>query len=585
MPSAVRIVDGQTSWEGGIDSGRLPTMSNPTTVTGLKRNQLAWLTNGTVRGGGILCRTGWLKRMTTGIDDALYQGGYVYEPDFGYPYIIVSIGGRIYIIHTDTDYSLEEITIPGDPNRADLDQCWMQQAEQFLVIQNGVELPLIWDGVILRRSDPFDPYGPEIPVGTCMDYYMGRLWLAINGREYTAGDIVGGPSGTAPYQFRDAVIKWTENLWLAGGGAFRVPTMAGDIRAIKHTANLDTALGQGLLFVFTRKAIYSLNVPVNRSEWVTMAETTQPIQRVAQLRYGAYGDRCIPAVNGDLFYQSTDGIRSLMLAVRWYHQWGQVPISKNENRVIQFNDRSLMRFSSGIEFDNRLLQTVLPIETPVGVAFQGVMPLDFDLITSMEERLPPVWEGMWEGLDFLQLFDGDFGGLHKAFAAVVSRVNGAIDLWQLTDTERFNQGDARTTFWFETPAFVWNDPFQMKRLDGAELWVDKIYGEVEFELSYRPDQDPCWYLWHAWKQCAARTECEDETAASVCYPTQTYCEQHRATMMLPAPPVQCQPENERPTNVGFQFQAKLVVRGWCRVRGLRLFAVPVEQAPFHRINC
>lgn len=92
-------------------------------------------------------------------------------------------------------------------------------------------------------------------------------------------------------------------------------------------------------------------------------------------------------------------------------------------------------------------------------------------------------------------------------------------------------------------------------------------------------------MWHAWQECAARTECEEDTAASVCYPTQTYCEQHRATVMLPKPPIQCQTENARPTDTGFQFQVKMVVRGWCRIRGIRLFGIPVEQAPFYRVNC
>jgi hypothetical protein len=694
--SGTRIVDGQISFEGGIDSGRVPTMNSPGFETGLKRNQLAWLTNGTVRGGGVLQRTGWKPLVQNVNWPGIFQAEYMYEPFFADPYKIIMIGGRIYQVRVDTDNSVVDLsakfglTMPPDEPIG-----YMAQGEEFLVIQSGdlVTLPLFWDGVTLRRSrgflgigagqtttsdafqitiqnvddtrvgtvipagslfttsggnftlrDPFtipaiggsavanltDAYagtppvtvtifipGPnpstptigshtftwtitakssavsttgiasELPAAGPMDYYMGRLWYAF-GRQYCAGDIVGSKaSGTAPYNYRDSILKTTENPVSLAGDAFIVPTNAGNIRALKHSANLDTSLGEGSLYVFTRKNIYVTTVPPKRADWSTLSE---PLQRVAQMDFGSVGDRCVVPVNGDLFYQTMDGISSLAIATRFFGQWGNLPISSPEERVLKFNNRALMRFVSGINFDNRLWQTVGPFQTDKGVAHQGVIPLDFDILGNMDNRLPPAWEGMYEALNILQITEADFGGLQRAFATIVSKLTGNIDIWEMTTQDRWdsqveNDGN-RVTWYLETPAYTWGDPFLFKKLDGLELWFDKMLGTVQFMVDYKVDQNPCWIPWHAWKQCVAK-DCREDPEAVTCpdYPVQPYCEGFKATVSLPTPPNQCEPNNSRPTTEGYQFQIRLTIKGWCRLRGLRIYAEPRAKAPYQNLIC
>lgn len=582
MASGVRITDGQWDFSGGIDSGRVTTIESELAPHGLKRNQLAWLTNATVRGGGILQRTGWRFRARVHNGNALFQGGFLYEPDFADPYLVVSIAGRIYQTRVDTDYSVVDIT-GASANPALETQSFFVQAEKFLVIQAGdlTTLPLIWDNTTMRRSNGLAGSPKEIPAATAMDYYMGRLWYAI-GRTYSAGDIVGGESGTLAEDFRDAVLRVTENPLAIGGDGFTVPTNAGNIRALKHSANLDTALGQGQLYVFTRKVIYALTVPVTRAEW---SQSKEPLQRVVQITNGAYGDRCIAQINGDLFYQSTDGIRSLLLAIRYFQQWGNTPISENENRVLQFNDRSLMRFASAIEFDNRLWQTALPTETVNGTAAQAIIPLDFDLISSLQEKLPPAWEGMYEGLDVLQMFSGDFGGRQRAFAVISSRVDDSIQVWEFTDSDRFENGDNRLNWFIETPAYTWGKEFELKTLDGGEIWFDKLFGTVEVTVEYRVDADPCWVFWHQAIVCAARSTCED-VHNPICYPEQGFREGYKWPITLPKPPLNpCQEMNSRPTNIGYQFQVKITLKGWCRIRGILVHAIPFEEAPYGGLTC
>lgn len=698
-----------------------------------------------MRGGGISPRRGW-KYLKTIAAEGLFQEAQMYQPDFEFPYIMCNISGHTYTVRVDLpDVPVTDVTIPGDPDSATEPLNWMCQGEQFMVIQDGVHLPLFWDGVTLRRSSgptqvfgttaanfnvppvggivdatltaPFTgavgqvvyingktykvaetadyftlkntvnyyvgavvpaprnfdrvgdatvlattisqwtipavgastnvylntPYAgtiglviklqfatfnqfevtavgvlsaapnhvlltnindtpanvvnsgatlesvAELPVGTCMDYYMGRLWLA-NGREYIAGDIVGSPatptSGSPQYGFRDSILHTTENAYISLGGTFIVPTNAGNIRALSHPANLDTALGEGQLLVFTRKNIYSVNVVPQRTAWATLSE---PIQRVAQINFGTTGHRSVAQVNGDLFYQSVDGVRSLTQAIRYFNQWGNVPASSEEARAIDLNNRALLLHGSGVEFDQRLLQTVLPEQSDRGVIHKGLMPLDFNLLNSIGEKGNPVWEGMLQGLDFLQVLQGDYGGLQRCFGIVRSAIDGAIEVWELTSSEIFDtnrSGEARITWSFETPSYTWGTEFKLKQLETIEMWVDKVYGTVDFMVEFRPSSFPCWQYWHAWQVCAPRNECELPNSPTPCnYPQQAYQPQYKAMMTLPTPPSTCNSTNGRPMNQDYAFQFRITIKGQCRVRGLVVHAIPRDIEPFKNIVC
>jgi len=746
VSSNVRLTDGSWDWSLGVDSGKVTTIASELMPNGLKRNQLAWLSNATCRGGGITQRTGWQPLCTVHPGAAQFQGGWLYDNSAqgGNPYLIISIAGEILRINVDTDNSVVSLSAAFGLYNPPLEpQSYFTQGEEFLVIQagDGVTLPLFWDGTTLRRStgagivagvtaanftspglnefvlvtltapytlaqnrvlvigvefylqvgllqsctlqnvnnpgpgniypagtQVFDgagtligttlvsfivPTAPavvalpvwiaavtppialgavvidgtdwnitvtpdaavtapganqellinltqlagvvvvqpvnlntigELPPSTAMDFFMGRLWFSQD-RQYTAGDIVLGPAGTQPYRKRDSILKITESPLALAGDGFVLPTQDGVIRALRHSANMDTALGEGNLYVFTQRAIYSLTVPVKRSEWIT---STEPLQRVVQNRNGSYGDRCIVAANGDLFFQASDGIRSLFVSTRSFQDWGNRPISSNINRLLNFNDRSMMRFASGINFDNRMLQTALPYMTDVGVAFKAIAILDFDLISSLEEVKPPAWEGAYFGVPILQMWEGDYGGRQRAFMAIRSEIDGSIGIWEMDSSSRTDNGDNRIEWFAEFPAWTWSKEFELKKLDGGELWIDRIFGTVDLTVYYRPDAATCWEFWTQTQFCSSRSTCEDESNTQ-CYPSQDYADYgdgHRFSITLPTPPApSCSASNNRPSNIGFQMQVKVVVKGFCRIRGNLEFAIPFGKAPFSGMAC
>ena len=621
------LPDGSFDFSGGVDSSLVTTVQSALNVNGLPRNNLAWLNNATVRGGGITQRSGF-QPLVRLIDAGRWQGGYIYEPDGANPYLVCSISGVIYSVLLEAPFTVTDLT-GGNPaflNPPDAEMVWFAQGENFLVIQAGDfytpgpvvsgttdalgrTLPLFWNGISLRRSIGITTATPasiapginEIPAATCMDYYGNRLWYAF-ARAFAAGDIAGGPSGTAGYHFRDSILSVTENPLCFGGDGFSVPTNAGNIRALKHSSSLNAALGQGQFYIFTRKTIYMLTVPQTRTDWINATADNQPTLTVIQIVNGTVGDRCVVPVNGDLFYQSFDpAIRSLLTAVRNFGQWGNTPISQNELRALAQNDRGLMRFSSGIQFDNRLLMAVLPqvAADGVNVIHRAMLPLDFDVVSNLatvgatdvsgtSAMTPPVWEGANDGLNVLQLFDGDFGGLPRAFAVVISDVDASLNVWEITSSNRFENGDNRVTWSPEFPAFTWATSgleFKLKQLKGGEVWIDKVFGTVDMDVYYRCDADPCWHHWLHTSFCSKRDCRELDDPCVVAYPPPPFREGYVWPVVFPEPKFACDSMGVRPSTIGYQFQTKIMLKGWCRIRGLILYALPHLEPQYHGLAC
>lgn len=598
--NGVTIIDGSMDWSGGVNSVLVTTLQSDLNPNGLARNMLAWMDNATVRDGGITPRGGYTELGQIFGSNGFYQGEFLYDPFNFNPYLIVAISGHILQVNITPSFSVIDLSQQFNQFLPPAqDQYFFVQAEQFLVIQAGdnVTLPLIWDGALLRRSKgitntavaPGTPGVNEIPAATAMDYFQGRLWYAT-GRVANAGDMVNGPSGTAAYQQKDSVLNVTENPLVLGGDGFAVSAQAGNIRALFHNGNLNTQLGQGQLFIGTRRYIFSLNVPVTRNDWIGSTNNTQPIMTVVQLVNGPVNDRSVVAVNGDIYYQSLEpAVRSLLSAIRYFNQPGNIEISAQENRIFQFNNRALLRFGFGLEFGSRLFESALPRQVPQGVVHDALLPLDFIPMSTFGSNNIPIWEGNNEGLAMFQGASGDFGGQQRAFLTCLSPADSTIRLFEMTEFEKFDTtravpDGARIDWYFETPAFTWGDPFLFKKLVSAELWIDRLFGTAVIFVQYRVDGETCWIDWHKFKICSAKNSVED-CRNPITYPIQPFGEGYRATMTLPKPPIRCESANHRPSDQGFQFQLRINVKGYCRFRGILLYAEQLDRKLYQNLVC
>ncbi len=564
--------------ERGMSSGMDPRLIAP--------NQAALLINTTVRGGFPRNRPGWSQigliyeseEDQVAVETGRFQGASFFEPRGGPPCLVASISGRQWRFNVWTDNTVQELTIPGDPNPSNRLQVWFVQAEDFLLMQDGQSKVWCYNGATARRLGV-----GELPVGCMMVYAEGRVVVALPDRlSFGMGDLVGSSSGTPAYAYRDAVLKYTENDFLNEGGVFSVPSNAGLINALSYVPNLDTSLGQGPIEVFTDNGAFSVNAPFDRTTWKNL---NYPIQTVSLGSPGSLSQWSTVKVNGDIWYRGTDGIRSFIVARRDFGMWGNVPMSFEMDRLLKFDTKWLLPWASAVTFDNRMMMTASPRwDATHGVIHKALAVIDFDLISSMGNRTAPAWEGMWTGLDVLQLIAGHRNKIERCFS--FSLVDGAIELWEqlpisLYD-QPFNMLSQRIRWGGESRLFDYGQPNTLKSLERADLAPSDIQGQVDFTVQFRSDENPCWLNWNfgsgsnVFTICAQDSNCEPDD----CWMPDIYNKTYRTRVTLPAPPIICETSPNKPAHLGYRHQLRWTILGPCTLKQMVMYARDMQQDPF-----
>ncbi len=422
---------------------------------------------------------------------------------------------------------------------------------------------------------------PQLPPGRMGAYGLGRIVMCLtDGKRFIYGDINGGSSGTKALDFRDAVLNVTENAFLVGGGFFSVPGSVGDIRAMLFASTLDVSLGQGPLQVFTASKVFSCAVPADRLTWQNLQN---PILTESLIGNGAQGQNSTISCNSDTWFRSVDGIRSLILARREFSTgYGNTPQSREVDRILAPDAQNLLQFGSAAYFDNRLLMTVRPTATAQGVYHQALVALNFDPVSSLRGKLPMIYDGAWTGLDVMDLFTGEFSAVQRAYAFCYNVQLAEIEFWEIltsAQTELIADNGQNPILWlFESSTRFGEENRQpversFKRLFNGEIYVSDLKGRVDFEVYYKPDDWPCWILWHSWSECA---KMDVENAQP----------QFRPRMGLGTPSgTPCDPSTNRPFREAFSFQFKLVISGHCTFMGAKFQATVIPKPKFAPIGC
>lgn len=482
-----------------------------------------------------------------------------------------------------TDSSGDSI-IEYQTNPSTLDFVFLFQAENYVFVCAAPKRTIIYDGTSARLAD----VAGEIPPCLFGVYGWGRVWVCLQDRRtFAAGDLVYGPSGTAPLGFRDAILKFTENDFLNEGGYFGVPFNAGLITSMQFLATQDTSLGVGVLLIGTTNAIFSVNAPVDRTTWKNLQ---YPIQTISLIDYGPAGPRNIASVNGDMWYRSPTGEQSFRVARRNIDTWGNTPLSREVDDILSFDTQSLLYYGSQQLFDNKLFCTVSPYREEDGVAHRGVACINFDLISGLRGKTPPSWEGIQTGLPILQLVKGTIKNTERLFAFVLD--GSDVQLWEFkpvattsyydefTEVEGINKSITRTAIepYLETRSCDFQTPFIPKLLNMAELFVDQIVDNVTITIKFRPDQYPSWIDWSELNICANVTQCTVQSpGAFSCTVWKTRATQYAARITIPSPPETCNTIAGIQINRGHEFQYRIEMTGHARIRKFRAHAIPQTQ--------
>lgn len=574
-----RRYDGFTSLPRGVDSGNAPDA--------IGRDQCAFSINVTFRGGKPSTRPPFaglaltFENVTTqaNFNTGKIQGGVIYE-GLNKSYAIVARGGRLFRVDFAVNNRVSDISVKsvdGSGNvtydlNADGEFAFLFQAEQFVIVFQGQHSPIIFDGSTSRRATV-----NEIPACYCGAYVNGRVWAVLpNRRDYIASDLVGNrESGTAAYNYRDSILKMTENDILNGGGSFSTPAKFGLITAVVGLAQLDTSLGQGPVAIFTENGVFTNQSPVDRESW---ADLQYPIQTQSLLDFGAMGARSTVPVNGDTWYRSTDGLRSWIMGKRNFNQgWANTPMSLEMQRVLRLDTEKLLEYSSAVVFDNRLLCTCTPHRTEYGIIHRGLAVLSFDQTSSMYEKDDPAWEGLWTTPLIACLMSGQIAKQRRAFAVVLGAA-GSTEIHELLkdgiqDTRSTNVSNVITSSITRIPCVIetrqmdCTTPMELKRLRYAEIFVKDVMGQVDYDVKFRPDDHPCWVDWHDWTECNTVTPCED-----ACPNLAFYKPGYRPFMRTPEAPEVCDSVTGRLMQLGYTFQMRIAWTGKNTIGRLRMHA-------------
>lgn len=170
--SEKRVFDFIGSNSLGVNSGVDPLI--------LPKNQLAWMVNGTVRGDFIKHRPYFNDydltyvgvNCETHFQSGIFQCAQSYLSLDGNTYIMIAVGGRLFKATPNfviSQFQIEEIDLTAiGMNDPTVRINWMWQSERWLIWNDGIHLPVFFDGNGVRRSrGPADPRDP-IPLLTTL---------------------------------------------------------------------------------------------------------------------------------------------------------------------------------------------------------------------------------------------------------------------------------------------------------------------------------------------------------------------------------------------------------------------------------
>lgn len=455
-----------------------------------------------------------------------------------------------------------------DINSPVLDIGWSEQAENYWIYQDNQSLPIIFNGSSAVRSNQSKS---QIPVGNVMCYCQGRLAVALPDRQsYRIGDLVFGSSGTPAQNYRDAMLYFTENNYLNEGGDFvaRVygaPSNVGPILCMKAGAMTDSSLGQGPLMIGTPYVWFSNQLPFDRTTWKNLAQTMITANPI----YGPLGQDSTVLINTDLWYRSVDGIRSYLTAQRQFNgSPGNRPQSNEIDDILEFDTTSLLEHGSAVVFDNRLLMTVGPVNSPYGVWHRGLAAMDFDLITTLRKQSTPAWEGFWSGLRILKIVKGMVNMKERCFIYNLNDSN-MIDIWEIVPTDMFDNLNEPIDWALETPSYNCGDSDAFKRLETGRMIISNLVGNASWKVRFRTDESPCWQDWSDGTLCAKSQDCGPPDCAG----PHTYREQERTPVKLNMPPDAFDSISHRKLRTGYEHQLRFENSGYFQIRQIRTYSL------------
>jgi hypothetical protein len=586
-------------------------------------------TRPSIRNIPIIAGDGEAETIVNDILGGSFQGAYPYRAtnlrtSDG---ILISVSGIIYFLKIVNNRAFAYKLIEG--NDPGMMHTWFVQAEDRAYIQNGYQNAIAWDGVLgtltaseIQNGDyceivsvgttnftligapsnavgvkftaiitdtqkgigtgtvkipayRLNPYLAKMPIGTIMEYAFGRVFVSDRFNQIYASDIIYGGGFTDTKNTEN----FTEIGYWAEGGAFSTPAMMGNITGMKAMPELGYNLrGQGQLVVLTGNGAFSMDVSLPRSQW-----NTSNIQRISLLGRGCTSPY-LALVNSELWFRSHDGWAFYSNTQSEFNRYFSLrKLSRDVNKWVSNDTPWLKQFASTIYFNNYLINTVSPqtyrAEGVEGLNryHRGMVVLDLDQSSSPapDAQLSFRWNGIWTGIRPTQLLTALIQGEKRGFGFSFDKDN-KNRLYEFTIAQGDDYGPNGTRqieSFFTTGRYDFNrsgatNKFLRKKITGGEMWMSEIKGEVESDVDFRADSNPCW------SQLKVPTTygCDPcSPKVTECFPQQGGNRYKRYKFNTPDPS-ECNDLAGIPAVEGSEFQIKVTLTGAATIDRVRLMA-------------
>ena len=527
------LADTQATMLDGMNRGREPEL--------LSDQQAHLLRNLSTRGGRVRSRPRLVKRasMPTG----LMQGASVFKTNGK---ILSAVGGRVY----ETDPSTwTQVELTGaDNNNPKKPRVWMCETPGSIIIQDNQSRPFIYDGVKFRRSDD-----DEVPVGSVMAFGNGRLAVAVNdGLAVRIGDIRQGE--------HQSEMKFTETYNLLGGGDFAFES---PVRALAVLPVVDTGSGQGSLIVGTDEMVSSLKTQITQRDlWGEVG-----FQTIILPTRGITGANAVVAVNQDLYFRSSDGLRSVRTSTGDYDAPGLAPLSVEVRHRFDYDTPFLLQDAGVVYFDNRLIATHSPFIYGPRALNQGLIAFNFDSLSGRGQKSPPAFDGEWDGLIVAQIFTGKIAGSERCF--ILGRdIDGTNGLWELLRETEVQTGDEPSQA-VESRTMFGDSPGTLKNIRRCDVQFSDIRGGLDVSVYFRPAKYPYWVKWDEFSV--------DNPPAQ---PWGRVVPQHRSLLSTRSPIEAVDESTGRLISCSTGFQVRIEWDGFARLDYFQLFQERVSMLPY-----
>ena len=322
-----------------------------------------------------------------------FQGACAYQSLIG-TYLVVGVSGNVFMIEPDTG-KVANVTVSAQLERFNQyqDRLYFCQVERYMIVQDGVNIPVIIEGLTAAKANHTLPSPNQVPTGTVMAYGHGRLFIKVDQNTFYAGDINQPTVPTAVLQFTELQTEVA---------AFSLPGDLGEITGMAFVQNFATGDGAGPLIVFAKNGFDAFAVYNPRSFW-----GEQDISQVQARGVGLASATCVVVTGDDIILRTYDGI-------------GSYGLFKTSDRRFLNMSQELLPFesqetgwtralSSGVLFDNRVLFTLVAEKVSAlaldgsivdDYRFKGLGSLDLaplNGLTEISQSKLAVYDGVWTG--------------------------------------------------------------------------------------------------------------------------------------------------------------------------------------------